>query len=272
MRADRPLRNLLEHGHEALAAVREARTGLFVDFDGTISEFVVIPAQATVSPLAAAALQRLTGPLPLVCVISGRAVADLRDRVGVDGVVYVGNHGAEQLDSGTLTVAPTAAEHSHAVTRLVDGLKARVDIPGVIWDDKLYSASVHFRAAKEPERVKDALQAALNAEPDTKTLQVFWGKRVLEIRPPRDLNKGDALKRLVAERRLSAAIFVGDDTTDVDAMVALRELGESDGFTGLGVAVADQDTPPGLVEAADFTLRGVPEVAEFLEWLAKETQ
>ncbi len=267
MRSDVPLANLLEHRDEALAAIEKAGAGLFVDFDGTISEFVPNPAQARVSPRAAVSLRRLAGSLPLVCVISGRAVADVRDRVGIEGVVYVGNHGAEHFDSGKLTVAPAAAEYVHAVARLLDRLKASVDIPGVIWDDKRYSASVHFRAARDPERVRGALQAALESEPDPGALQVFWGKKVLEIRPPLGLHKGQALKQLVADRHLRAAIFVGDDMTDVDAMTALRELGEGDGFNGLGIAAADRDTPRGLVDAADYVLRGVPEVEEFLEWL-----
>ena len=264
--------NLLEHRAEALPALRDSPPGLFVDFDGTISQLAATPDLAFVSPRAARSLRRLAGTLPLVCVISGRAVYDLREKVGVDQVLYVGNHGAEHLESGRLSVASGVAEYSDRIARLLDSLRSRADIPGVLWENKRYSAAVHFRATADPDQTRRALQASLDAERDASGLQVFWGKMLLEIRPPAGLDKGHAVRRLVRERGLRRAVFVGDDRTDLDALIAMRELSGKDGFRGIGVVVVDQDTRRDLVSAADYTLNGVPEVEELLEWLAHMTR
>jgi trehalose-phosphatase len=263
-----PAPNLLIHRDEALASMRGVAVGLFVDFDGTISEFAEIPDQAIVSPRAAASLRRLADSLPLVCVISGRSASDLREKVGLSSTLYIGNHGAEQLESGRLTVAEGASDYPDAIAALLDRLEARVDIPGIVWENKRYSAAVHIRGTEDPERARSALATALIAELASTSLQVFWGKMILEIRPPTGLHKGHAIARLIAERGLEGAIFVGDDRTDLDALVALRDMGDLDGLRGLGVAVVDRATPRELVNAADYLLQGVPEVEEFLEWLA----
>ena len=103
--------------------------------------------------------------------------------------------------------------------------------------------------------------------PDVSRLEVFWGKMILELRAPTGLNKGYALRKLVREWDLDAAVFIGDDTTDGDALLALREMVDEGQFQGLGVAVLGEDTPDALIAAADYALNGVGEVATFLQWL-----
>jgi trehalose 6-phosphate phosphatase len=259
--------NLLDHIDDALRVIRADRAGLFVDFDGTISRLAPAPQEAVISSRAAASLRRLAAGLSLVCVISGRAAGDLRDKAGLDHVLYVGNHGAEQIEDGRLRVVPGLEEYSQKIGRVLDGLKDRGDIPGLSWENKGYSAAVHFRAAKEPDLARGALQAALSNVEIASELQVFWGKMILEIRPPTGLHKGYALRNLVWERGLTGAIFIGDDLTDLDALVALKEMRDQGGVRVLGVAVVDEDTPVALVSAADYALRGVSEVEELLERL-----
>jgi trehalose-phosphatase len=259
--------NLLHHIHDALRVVRADRPGLFVDFDGTISHLAPTPGEAVVSSRAAASLRRLAVDLSLVCVISGRAAGDLRNKVGLDRVLYVGNHGAEQMEDGSVRVVPGLEEYSQKIGRVLDKLRESVDIPGISWENKGYSAAVHFRATKEPERARSALQAALKDLGNVAGLHVFWGKMLLEIRPPTGIHKGYALRSLVRERSLNGAIFIGDDMTDLDALVALKEMRDQGSIRGLGVAVVDEDTPEELVRAADYALQGVSEVEELLERL-----
>ena len=175
-----------------------------------------------------------------------QAVWDLKSKVGVAGLVYVGNHGAEQIEDGRLRVVPGLEEYSQKIGRVLDGLKDRVDIPGLSWENKGYSAAVHFRAAREPDLAKGALQAALSNVEIASELQVFWGKMILEIRPPTGLHKGYALRNLVRERGLTGAIFIGDDLTDLDALVSLKEMRDQSGVRGLGVAVVDEDSGEGV--------------------------
>ena len=76
--------------------------GLITDVDGTISEIAPSPAEARVHPECKAQLSRLVGRLPLVAAISGRPVVEAKEMVGVDGMVYVGNHGLERWRNGVI--------------------------------------------------------------------------------------------------------------------------------------------------------------------------
>ena len=258
--------NLLEHTDE-LAGLLDGRVGLFVDFDGTISHLAPTPDDAVISPVAADALRRLHGTLALVCVISGRGVSNLRAKVGVDGLVYVGNHGGERYEAGALVAAPGMAEYEERIAGLMSALRRRVDRPGIVWENKRYSAAIHFRAAEDPLGVKTALTEAVSVVDEVDGLQVFWGKMILEIRGPNGAHKGDALRELVREHRLDAAIFLGDDMTDLDAMKTLRDLRQRDGVRGVSGVVVDESTPEELLRAADYTLDGVASVERLLEWL-----
>ncbi len=263
--------NLLEHLDE-LGGLPGDRVGLFVDFDGTISHLAPTPDDAVVSPLAANALRGLSGKLALVCVISGRGVSDLRAKVGIDELVYVGNHGGEKYEAESLVVAPGMAEYEERIVSLLSALRRHVDSPGIIWENKKYSAAVHFRATDHPTIVKSALAEAVSIVDEVDGLQVFWGKMLLEIRIPNGVHKGDALRELVREHRLDAAIFLGDDMTDLDAMETLRDMREHDGLRGISAVVADESTPEVLISTADYTLNGVSSVEILLDWLLSTSQ
>ena len=245
----------------------EGALGLMVDFDGTIAHIAPTPEEAVVSQRAAEALRRLVRKLELVCVISGRPAHVVREKVGVDGVVYVGNHGAEYLESGRLSIAPGAADYREKVRLVLDHLRTNVSVPGIIWDDKTYGASVHYRLVEDADHARRMLQGALDSAPGGDGIDVLWGKRVLELRSPIGVDKGYAVKKLVRERQLGGAIVVGDDATDVDALAALKELKAQGSVRGVGVAVLHEDSPEELIRTADYGLDGVKEVEAFLEWL-----
>ncbi|MCI0439190.1 MAG: trehalose-phosphatase, partial [Chloroflexi bacterium] len=199
--------------------------------------------------------------------VSGRAVKNLRDKVGLDGVVYAGNHGAEYIVDGQHTTAPGAAEYRDKIMRVFDHIKAATSDPGMVWDDKLLSATIHFRLSKDRERARRQLEAALRSAPGVGELEVFWGNLVLEIRAPIGLNKGYAVEKLARDYGLDSVMFLGDDTTDVDAMVAVRAMSRQGRIHGVGVVVIHEASPRALIEAADYRLDSVAQVAEFLGWL-----
>ena len=261
------LPNLLEHVDRLRPLVQGGRLGLMLDFDGTLAEIAPTPDEAVISGRARESVRRLVQRLDLVCVMSGRTASDLRDKVGIDGVTYVGNHGVEYLEDERLWVAPRAAEYRDRTRSVFDHIKANVTASGLVWDDKYYSASVHYRLAENPALAEHALAAALNSAPGADELDVFWGKMVMEIRAPAGLHKGYAVRRLVRERRLRSAVVIGDDTTDVDALVALKELRDGGRIDGVGVAVLQEDSPGELLAAADYGLDGVSQVEVFLEWM-----
>ena len=207
------------------------------DFDGTLAPIAPTPDLAAPSPGVIRALDRLAGTIAVVAV-SGRAVAELRDKVGLDRVTYVGNHGVEFLEAGNLTIAEEMAGYPEVISRVLDRLSSRVSLPGLIWDDKRYSAAVHYRLAEDPAVARTVLEQALASDPEAASLDVFWGKMVLEMRAPRGADKGSAVRKLVEKHRLDGAIVLGDDVTDVDALRALGRIRRDGRMAGIGVAVA----------------------------------
>jgi trehalose 6-phosphate phosphatase len=240
-----------------------------VDFDGTISEIAPTPQEAVVSPKAAESLKALASRLELVSVISGRPAHDVRDKVGVGGLVYVGNHGAEYLDGGRLSHAPGLSEYREALEAVFDHLRSTVDAAGLLWEDKHFGLSVHYRMAGDPVQARKMLADALASAPGAGKLDILWGKMVVEVRPASGVDKGYAVRRLVREHRLESVIVVGDDTTDLAAFAALVELRRQGDLQGAAVAVLHPDSPEQLARSADYSLRGVPEVEVFLRRLSK---
>ena len=259
------LENILQD-REAVRKVASARRpGIVMDFDGTLSDIVPTPDGALVEPRSARALRRLVGRFPLVAVLSGRGVSDLAERVGVPGVVYVGNHGAEYIVDGVYRVAGDVDRDATGIPDILAYLKAALNEPGILYEDKGFSASVHFRQAADLKSTARILRESLPDAPGIERFDTFWGKRVLEIRPRRSMNKGDAIVSLVQEYHLDALMFVGDDTTDIDAMSKMRSMV---GVRGLTVAVRSRETPSALLAYASHAVDCVGEVAELLEMLA----
>ena len=97
---------------------------------------------------------------------------------------------------------------------------------------------------------------------------MHWGRKVLEVRPPVVLDKGLGIATLLRGKELAAAMYVGDDTTDLDAFRGLRSLVESGSLAcAVCVAVSSDEAPPGLAAEADLTVDGPGGVRELLEAL-----
>ena len=258
------LPHLLPHIDDALAMLRRGNAGLLLDFDGTLSEFTPLPDDAVIHPKIVEPLTRLARKLALTAVMSGRAASDVSERVGIEGIVYIGNHGAEYIVDGAMSVAPEAAVGGDGMQVLLEALRAVVDEPGMVWEDKRFSASVHYRMAADEARVVERLTAALDTLPQAAGLDVFRGNKLIEIRRRDSVNKGAALDKAIRDWDLSTVIFLGDDTTDADALRVLRRRRAAGVVCGLGVAVVQPGTPASVLENADYRLDGVADVAEFL--------
>ena len=258
------LPHLLPRIDEALAMLRRGNAGLLLDFDGTLSEFTPLPDDAVIHPKIVEPLTRLARKLTLTAVMSGRSAADVRKRVGIDGIVYIGNHGAEYIVDGALTVAPDAAGGNGRMQALLEALRTVVDEPGMVWEDKRFSASIHYRMVADEARVVERLTAALDTLPQAAGWDVFQGNKLIEIRRRDGVNKGMALDKAIRDWDLSTVIFLGDDTTDADALRVLRHRRAAGTVRGLGVAVIQPGTPASVLDNADYRLDGVADVAEFL--------
>ena len=250
------------------AAVRAAAHVLFLaDYDGTLTPIVGRPEEAVLSPEVREKLAALAAkPACSVGIISGRSLSEIKAMVGIAGIYYAGNHGLEIEGTGLNFISPEAAAAQTEINDLVRRLTARLsNIDGVIIEDKGLSLSVHYRLVKEAEqeRVADIFRQVTSPLLSEGRVRVTSGKKVWEVRPPLDWDKGKAVAAITGEikalRNLESllTIYLGDDTTDEDAFrVTHRPQGWS-------VFVGGENPSSN----ADYFLNSPAEVAELLSRL-----
>ncbi len=262
--------HLFDNLGEVAALLKEGPTGLLLDLDGTISEIVPQPDEASVSPSIVAVLRELSRSLPLVSIITGRSAGQARDIVGIEDLVYVGNHGLEWIIGGRAILARGARSYLPSLRRLLALLRENLPLEGLFFEDKGGSFAVHYRHAPDPDLARERILKAILelAQGEVRTLM---GKAVVDVLPPVHLSKGTAVVSLAKEYRLHGAILIGDDVTDLDAFRAARQLSSRGGFACISIAVIGPDSPPELQGEAEFTLLSVAEVERFLVWLAEKT-
>lgn len=260
--------NALLHVADVVSVLALAPAGLITDIDGTISPTAPTPEEATVSPACRDALQALCNRLALVAAVSGRDATKAREMVGLDVMVYVGNHGLERWQDGEVLVVEEARHYAPLIRDAVEALRRGLDAPGLIVEDKGVTASVHYRLSPDQDAARDAILSFLAAATEAQDLRITEGKLVVELRPPVDVNKGTSLERLVSERGLQGVVYIGDDVTDVDAFRSLRSLAPRGVCRGLALGVVGSETPPEIAQESDMVLRGVSEVEELLQRVA----
>jgi trehalose-phosphatase len=233
----------------AQLAADPLEAGLFLDFDGVLAPIVERPEDAVAPPETRAELERLVGRYALVAVVSGRTGADVRSRLGVDGVVCVGSHGLEaepQADRWRRTLAAFAADAPWP--------ENEIELKGL-------AVAFHFRDQPDEREAVRRLDAIADSARE-EGLVARYGRKVLEVLPPVGSNKGTAVRQMLEERGLRRALAAGDDTTDLDSFAALDGLD-----TAVRVAVASTEGPPALVEAADIVVDSTDEFLALLRRL-----
>ena len=232
----------------ALTRLAEApgRAAILLDVDGTLAPIVQRPDEAAVPVETRRELERLVGRYALVACVSGRTGKDARRLVGVDGIRYVGSHGLE--------LAPEADRWREEIHRFAAG----VDWPV---EDKGLTVSFHYREAEDEDAALEYL-AGVAERARTAGLVPRFGRKVLEIRPPVEADKGTAVTQILEEAALTRALYAGDDTTDIDAFRALDRL-----ELGVRVAVSSDEAPSELVEAADIVVDSPADLLALLRQL-----
>ena len=251
---------------------RRQETGhllLALDFDGTLAPIVPQPDDARMVPAARAVMEQLLKRTDTdVAVVSGRSLPDLQRRCDMPGLYYAGNHGLQIAGPGVHETRAEALALLPRVRAFAERLqRALASRPGVYLEDKQLSLSVHYRPvddAAEQQRIVALVEAAYQAQPEG--VRLTYGKKVVEVRPDIDWNKGDAtlylLESVQAARNSEVfAIFIGDDLTDEDAFRVLRERG-----AGILVAAA---AVPGTCATA--RVESVDQVVALLEEFATST-
>jgi trehalose 6-phosphate phosphatase len=256
-----------------LAPIRRQpdRSAILTDVDGTIAPIVTDPADASVPEATRELLRGLAERYALVGCLSGRRALDARRVVGLDQLAYSGNHGFELLLPGDTEVRPDPSldGHEEDAPRFVGGLdRSELERVGIRTEDKGAIVALHWRGAAN-ETAAESLAQEIASEAEWEGLVSHRGRKVLEIRPNVPINKGIAVAALIPARPVGHALYGGDDRTDIDAFAALRMLQEDGALeTAACIAVAADESPPEVSEAADVTVPGPEGFVRVLEALA----
>ena len=267
-----------QRGRNRLAATLEALTGapgataILSDLDGTLAPIVPRPEDVQVPEPTREALRAVAGRYALLAVVTGRRAERAREIVGLDELAYSGNHGCELLlpGDGAPRPDPSLDGHEQDAPRFLAGLdREELDRVGLRSEDKGPIVALHWRNAPN-EGEAEAVAAEIESEAEWRGLVPHRGRKVLEIRPNVPINKGIAVASLAAARPIDAALYGGDDRTDVDAFLALRTLREDGSLTTtVAVGVDSPESPPEVVADADLVVEGPPGFLEVLEELVK---
>ncbi len=262
---------------EALAPLRAnpERAAILLDIDGTLAPIVDNAADAHVPETTRQLLIAIANRYRLVACVSGRRASEARAMVSIGTITYLGSHGAELLRPGwTAAVLDKGVEdwarRIHEFGREADTADARKR--RVRLEDKGAIVAFHWRGARDEEEARAAIDA-IAERAQAAGLRTHWGRKVLEVRPPVKIDKGAGIISLLNEagEGIDSAVYVGDDTTDLDAFRALSEL-ESEGqlVRAIRVGVGSDEGPSAVTGEADLVVDGPDGVRELLSYLASE--
>jgi trehalose-phosphatase len=232
------------------------RLALFLDFDGTMTPIAALPDQVQLSPRIREQLKSIAQKNVTVGVVSGRKLADLRARVAVSGIWYVGTHGYFFRRSGSTTetlLNPTEKKEMAAVLRRL--AREIGNVPGIFLESKQATIAIHYRHVSRPgyQKIFLALCRLLQDRPQ---LHLLPGKKVWELFPNAFVNKWTTIQHILElepgepESRW-LVIFLGDDAIDERVFSQMK---------GISVVVGRHRRT-----AADFYLDSPGEIGKFLE-------
>lgn len=259
---------------EALAPLRAQpdKAAILLDIDGTLSPIVEYAAEANVPEGTRQLLIEISRRYRLVACVSGRRASEARAMVAIGTISYLGSHGAELLRAGWTepVLDPSLREWArriHEFGREVDTADLRRH--RVRMEDKGAILAFHWRGARDEAAARAAIdEAAGRAE--AAGFRTHRGRKVLEVRPPVRIDKGAGIRSFLDGADMEAALYVGDDATDLDAFRTLSELVEEGQLSrAVRVGVRSEEGPP-EIDQADVTVEGTAGVQELLAALVAE--
>jgi trehalose-phosphatase len=257
------LESVLSRFGEITAMLSQRRPAVFLDYDGTLTPIVRHPREAVLGQGLRGILERLARLVP-VAVVSGRDLADIRAMVGLGNIYYAGSHGFDIAGpAGESLTLEKGAEYLGVLGQAGQELdKKLAGLPGVRLERKKFALAVHFREA-DAQTAAGLAPLIDEIRAGNPGLRKSGGKKIIELRPDIDWDKGRAISWLLQRLGLDGPdvlpLYLGDDLTDEDAFRALRD-------NGLGIVVRDGDARP---TAARYALDEPEQVGEFLERLAR---
>jgi trehalose 6-phosphate phosphatase len=258
---------------DALAPLRANphQAAILLDIDGTLSPIVEHAADAKVPEGTRQLLAAVARRYRIVACVTGRRAADARAMVSIGSISYLGSHGTELLRAGWTesVIDPEVADWVRRIHEFGrDADTAELRRLRVRLEDKGTIVAFHWRGAPDEDAARSALET-LAARAEEARLRPHWGRKVLEIRPPVRMDKGAGISSFLEDEDVDAAMYAGDDTTDLDAFRALSEL-QRDGKINhaICVGVRSDEGPSGITDKADVVVDGTAGMQELLALLA----
>jgi len=256
----RELMNALDSFAEIEDRVGDRRVAVFLDYDGTLTPIVSRPEDALLSQEMRETLLELASH-STVALVSGRGLGDVRELVDIRDIYYAGSHGFEMngpngFEKENEEAAAFLDDLDAAQAYLEENLS---DIPGSQVERKRFTIAIHYRNVDEKDVgvVDQVVDSAHERFPGFRRTE---GKKVYELQPDIDWNKGRAIEWLMDALDLAEhdyiPFYIGDDITDEDAFEALRTR---------GISVVVGDGP--RCTKAQYRLEDTAEVREFIAWL-----
>jgi trehalose-phosphatase len=211
------------------------RVFLFLDFDGTLAPIADTPDKASLPPETKKILGMLAKKKGFrVALVSGRDLAGLKEKVGLSGLIYSGNHGF-QVEGPGLKNELSLPE---GYRKILQAVKVRLKeslcgVKGVFIEDKGFFLALHFRLADSADLalIRKSFAASVAGPVKAHKVNIRAGKKVLEVGPGTSWDKGRIVLWLLSGQRLERGrggvlpVYIGDDSTDEDAFRVLRKKG-----------------------------------------------
>jgi len=246
------------------------RSAVLLDVDGVLAPIVAQPDDAHMPETTRRPLIEVAKRYGTVACVSGRRASDARRIVSLGSIAYLGSHGSEVLMPGS--IAPVLDSELQSWARRVqafahDAYGEKLRRLRVRLEDKEAIAALHWRGTPDEDDSRLAIEEVAEKAAEAGFV-THWGRKVLEIRPPVRIDKGAGIVGLLGSTDLAAAVYVGDDVTDLDAFRGLTELQER-GRLGyaLRVGVRSDETPTAIQEQADTLVDGTNGVRDLLRAL-----
>jgi trehalose 6-phosphate phosphatase len=207
---------------------RRKRIFLFLDYDGTLVPIRRSPELAVLRPSRRRLLEQLSQNA-FVCIVSGRSLADIQDLASIKNIAYIGNHGLEISYRSCRWIHPEAKRIGPVLRSVLERIRRKTgDWPGLLVEDKGLTGSIHYRrlSAPLPKELRDMVEHEVGLK--SRELRLTEGKKVFEIRPNIEFDKGRGVRELIRwldVKQPALRIYIGDDQTDEDAFRALRRNG-----------------------------------------------
>jgi trehalose 6-phosphate phosphatase len=244
---------------------------VLLDIDGTLSPIVENAADASVPEATRKLLIAISRRFGLVACISGRRASEARAMVSIGTITYIGTHGAEMLRAGWTepVLDPALREWAARIEQFRrDTDTAELRRSRVRVEDKGPIVAFHWRGAVDESAARASVDE-IASQAERAGLEVHWGRKVMEARPPVRIDKGAGVAALLQGASVDSALYAGDDVTDLDAFATLKRL-RSEGVLrhAVCVGVSSDDGPAEIEAESDLMVAGTGGMQELLAALA----